>query len=67
MVVEQVSGMTWADYLQRNIFDPLGMSASSVDKKVAGLAVGYSAPDARWHARDLRGSPMRAAWGPPPA
>jgi CubicO group peptidase (beta-lactamase class C family) len=42
MVVEQVSGMTWADYLQRNIFDPLGMSASSVDKKVDGLAVGYT-------------------------
>jgi len=42
MVVEQVSGMKWADYLQRNIFDPLGMSASSVDKNVDGLAVGYT-------------------------
>ena len=42
MVVEQVSGMTWADYLQRNIFDPLGMSASSVDKNVDGMAVGYT-------------------------
>ena len=42
MVVEQVSGMTWADYVQRNIYDPLGMSASSVDKNVEGLAVGYT-------------------------
>jgi D-alanyl-D-alanine carboxypeptidase len=42
MVVEQVSGMTWADYLQRNIFDPLGMTASSVDRNVEGLAVGYT-------------------------
>jgi CubicO group peptidase (beta-lactamase class C family) len=31
MVVEEISGMSWADYLQQNIFDPLGMSASSVD------------------------------------
>jgi D-alanyl-D-alanine carboxypeptidase len=42
MVVEQVSGMKWADYVQRNIFDPLGMTASSVDKNVEGLAVGYN-------------------------
>jgi len=37
-----VSGMSWADYLQKNVFDPLGMSASSVDKNVEGLAVGYT-------------------------
>jgi D-alanyl-D-alanine carboxypeptidase len=42
MVVEQVSGMAWADYVQRNIFDPLGMTASSVDRDVEGLAVGYN-------------------------
>ena len=41
MIVEQASGVGWAEYLQRNIFDPLGMSASSVDKNVDGLAVGY--------------------------
>ncbi len=41
MVVEQVSGMLWADYLQQNIFGPLGMSNSSVDKNVPGLTVGY--------------------------
>ncbi len=41
MVIEQVSGLTWADYLQRHIFDPLGMSASSVDRPVAGMAAGY--------------------------
>ena len=41
MVVEEKSGLSWADYLQRNIFDPLGMSASSVDRNVSGLAVGY--------------------------
>ena len=41
MVVEQVSGESWADYVQRHIFQPLGMSASSVDKNATGLAVGY--------------------------
>jgi D-alanyl-D-alanine carboxypeptidase len=41
MIVESVSGQKWADYVQREIFQPLGMSASSVDKNVPGLAVGY--------------------------
>jgi CubicO group peptidase (beta-lactamase class C family) len=41
MVVEQLSGETWAGYLQRHIFDPLGMRASSVDRNVSGMAVGY--------------------------
>ena len=41
MVVAEVSGMGWADYLQRNIFDPLGMGASSVDREDAGMATGY--------------------------
>jgi CubicO group peptidase (beta-lactamase class C family) len=41
MVVERVSGMSWADYLQKNIFDPLGMTASSVDREDPKLATGY--------------------------
>ena len=41
MVVEEVSGMSWADYLQANIFDPLGMTASSVDVEDPGLATPY--------------------------
>lgn len=41
MVVESVSDQSWAAYLQRNIFDPLGMSASSVDIEDAQLATGY--------------------------
>jgi CubicO group peptidase (beta-lactamase class C family) len=42
MVIEAVSGQTWADYVQQHIYQPLGMSASSVDQDAAGLAVGYS-------------------------
>ena len=41
MVVEQVSGQKWADYVEQHIFGPLGMAASSVDRNVDGLAVGY--------------------------
>jgi CubicO group peptidase (beta-lactamase class C family) len=41
MVVEEVSGMSWADYLQANIFDPLGMAASSVDRPDPLMATGY--------------------------
>ena len=41
MIVEAVSGQKWADYVQREIFQPLGMNASSVDQNVTGLAVGY--------------------------
>jgi len=41
MIVEAVSGETWAGYVQKHIFDPLGMTASSVDKPDSGLAVGY--------------------------
>jgi CubicO group peptidase (beta-lactamase class C family) len=41
MIVETVSGEGYADYVQKHIFQPLGMSASSVDRKVDGLATGY--------------------------
>jgi CubicO group peptidase (beta-lactamase class C family) len=41
MIVESVSGEKWADYVQKHIFDPLGMTASSVDRQVDGLATGY--------------------------
>ena len=41
MIVEAVSGEKWADYVQKHIFDPLGMTGSSVDRQVDGLATGY--------------------------
>jgi CubicO group peptidase (beta-lactamase class C family) len=41
MVVEKVSGQKWADYVEKNIFRPLGMNDSSVDKNVPGLTVPY--------------------------
>jgi D-alanyl-D-alanine carboxypeptidase len=41
LVVESVSGEPYAIYVQRHIFDPLGMTNSSVDKPVPGLSTGY--------------------------
>jgi CubicO group peptidase (beta-lactamase class C family) len=43
MVVAAVSGEKWSAYVQDHIFNPLGMTASSVDRDVPGLAVGYGA------------------------
>jgi CubicO group peptidase (beta-lactamase class C family) len=43
MVVEAISGEKWAAYVQNHIFNPLGMTASSVDREVDGLATGYGA------------------------
>jgi D-alanyl-D-alanine carboxypeptidase len=40
-IVEKLSGDSYADYVQRRIFTPLGMKDSSVDHNVAGLAIGY--------------------------
>ena len=41
MIVEAVSGETWADYVQRHVYAPLEMTESSVDQNIPGLAVGY--------------------------
>ena len=41
LLVEQITGQKWADYVEQNMFKPLGMTASSVDKNVPGLTVPY--------------------------
>ncbi|MGQ0732826.1 MAG: serine hydrolase domain-containing protein [Acidobacteriota bacterium] len=41
LVIEAVSGQSWADYVQQHIYEPLGMTSSSVDRDVSGLAIGY--------------------------
>ncbi len=40
-IVEAVSGESYKTYMQKNVFSPLGMTSSSFDEKVAGLATGY--------------------------
>lgn len=44
LLIEAVSGQPWAEYVGQHIYQPLGMSSSSVDQNVPGLAVGYG----RW-------------------
>jgi CubicO group peptidase (beta-lactamase class C family) len=47
-VIEQVSGQSYYDYIQQNIFDPSGMvntDSFEVDANVSGLAVGYTTRD----------------------
>lgn len=41
LVVEAASGQPFATYVQQRIFAPLGMTNSSIDVNVAGLATGY--------------------------
>jgi CubicO group peptidase (beta-lactamase class C family) len=45
LLVERVSGMPYAQYMQRKLFDPLGMSSTSVEVPSVAreqLAVGYA-------------------------
>lgn len=42
MVVESITGQSWSNYVQRSIFDPLGMTATSVDKRDSQLATPYA-------------------------
>src|SRR5262249_36775323 len=48
LVVEKVSGMSYSDYLKRNIFQPLGMTNSTVwseNEKISGKSTGYEYDD----------------------
>ena len=42
LVIEKVTAQPWATYVERNIFQPLAMTSSSVDQNVSGLAVPYA-------------------------
>lgn len=42
LVIEQVSGQSYAEFLEEQIFTPLGMSATGVGDAPDGTAVGYA-------------------------
>ena len=42
LIVEQVSGQRWAEYVRANILKPLDMNASSIDTPDPGLATPYA-------------------------
>ncbi|HEY2753285.1 serine hydrolase domain-containing protein [Phenylobacterium sp.] len=41
LIVEKVSGQSYASYVQANILDPLGMRDTSIDRNMLGLATPY--------------------------
>jgi D-alanyl-D-alanine carboxypeptidase len=42
MVIEKASGMTYPQYLERMIFEPLGMNSSGICQGAPGRATGYA-------------------------
>ncbi|MBA2539942.1 MAG: beta-lactamase family protein [Deltaproteobacteria bacterium] len=51
LVIERVSKLSYAEFLHRNIFTPVGMASSLVyakDAKIPNRALGYSATDLRF-------------------
>ncbi len=47
-IIEKVSGMSYADYLEKNIFEPLEMNRSGIiyrEQTIANRSVGYSKAD----------------------
>jgi CubicO group peptidase (beta-lactamase class C family) len=65
MMVEKLSGMTFAEFLKANIFQPLGMDATVAYQKgvstVANRAYGYTVDDSGVHLSDQ--SPWSAVLG----
>jgi CubicO group peptidase (beta-lactamase class C family) len=43
-LIQQVSGLPYEDFLQKEIFSPLGMQNTGYDESVEDLAVGYTTP-----------------------
>jgi CubicO group peptidase (beta-lactamase class C family) len=52
-VIENVSGMTYQDFLRTNIFEPLGMSHTGYETEGNELAVGYAVADEKADAIDM--------------
>lgn len=59
LIIEKASGLYYADYLQKNIFDPLSMNHTkvfSMDMLVSNRALGYDADSSRQYFRILDAS-----------
>lgn len=55
MIVEKISGQSFADFLKKNIFDPLGMENTFVafeGMKVPGRVRGYTSTEGKWSLSD---------------
>jgi CubicO group peptidase (beta-lactamase class C family) len=66
LVVADVSGLTWEDYIEQRILEPLGMRHTSVrqpraDQLPADLAKGYRWEDGRFKAQAVTYAPLPPA------
>ncbi|MCZ4408868.1 serine hydrolase [Cryomorphaceae bacterium 1068] len=56
-VIEQASGQSYTSYLEENIFDPLGMDRTFVDRnvytKIKNRALGYTEDEGRYYKTNL--------------
>jgi CubicO group peptidase (beta-lactamase class C family) len=51
-IIEQVSGQSYEQFLQQNIFDPLQMTNTGYDHGDGSLATGYTGMDSHWEKPD---------------
>lgn len=54
-LIEKISGMSYENYIKKNIFDPLDMHNSNVVSKVENMATGYSFDNSSFNAIQYSG------------
>lgn len=70
LIIEQISGMTYTDYIEENIFQKAGMTNSgyfSMDERPENVAIGYvEKPDGTWksniYSLPVKGGPDGGAY-----
>lgn len=66
LIVEQVSGMKWQKFVKENIFQPSGMTTSTItdgSQPESGVAHGYAKVNGQWREDDYGEEPTFAAAG----
>ncbi len=66
LIIEQVSGIKWQQFVKQNIFDPAGMSTSTITDGAhpeSGVAHGYLKRNGKWLEKDYGEEPTFAAAG----
>ncbi len=68
LIIEEVSGQTWADYVQDNVLDPLDMSKTSLDQPLPEnlqqtMSKGYNFESGQYVAKGFEFVPLAPAGG----
>lgn len=66
LIIEQVSGMKWQQFVKQNIFDPAGMKTSTITDGAhpeTGVAHAYLKQNGQWIEKDYGEEPTFAAAG----